>query len=225
MIVGWNLGNTLDATDSNTNYGAGTETYWGMPKTTQAMIKAVSAAGFKTIRIPVSWHNHVSTDGKYTINSEWMARVKEIVDWAIENDMYVILNCHHDNYNTPAKMPKGHGYYPNKVNFAESAIFVYNLWSQIAIAFTRYMLIAIEQRESEDYRSCGELFMLFYQELQDITFIKALALIVELLKEGMVKLLGVTEAQIQSVVDYVVSALPGYLQRSLSAANSLAQAE
>ena len=96
--------------------------------------------------------------------------------------------------------------------------------AQIAIAFARYMLIAIEQRESEDYRSCGELFMLFYQELQDITFIKSLALILELFKEGMMKLLGVTEEQIQTVVDYVVSALPGYLQRSLSAANGLSQA-
>ena len=96
--------------------------------------------------------------------------------------------------------------------------------AQIAIAFARYMLIAIEQRESEDYRSCGELFMLFCQELQDITFIKALALIVELFKEGMKKLLGITEAQIQSVVDYVISALPGYLQRSLSAANGIVQA-
>ena len=95
--------------------------------------------------------------------------------------------------------------------------------AQIAIAFARYMLIAIEQRESEDYRSCGELFMLFYQELQDITFIKALGLILELFKEGMMKLLGVTEAHIQAVVDYVVSALPGYLQRSLSAANNLKQ--
>ncbi|MBR1686339.1 MAG: hypothetical protein IJ708_14485 [Clostridia bacterium] len=95
--------------------------------------------------------------------------------------------------------------------------------TQIAIAFTRYMLIYIEQRESEDYRSCGELFMLFYQELQDITFIKSLALIVALFKEGMMKLLGVTEAQIQSVVDYVLSSLPGYLKRSLSAANSLTQ--
>ena len=96
--------------------------------------------------------------------------------------------------------------------------------AQIAIAFARYMLIAIEQRESEYYRSFGELFMLFYQELQDITFIKSLALIIELFKEGMMKLLGVTEEQIQSVVDYVVSALPGYLQRTLSAANGLAQA-
>ena len=86
------------------------------------------------------------------------------------------------------------------------------------------MLIAMEQRESEDYRSFGELFMLFYQELRDITFIKALALIVELFKEGMMKLLGATAAQIQSVVDHAVSALPGYLQRSLLAANNLAEA-
>lgn len=94
--------------------------------------------------------------------------------------------------------------------------------AQIAIAFTRYMLIAIEQRESEDYRSCGELFMLFYQELQDITFIKSLALVVSLFKEGMIKLLGVSAEQIQAVVDYVITALPGYLQRTLSAANGLA---
>lgn len=94
---------------------------------------------------------------------------------------------------------------------------------QIAIAFTRYMMIAIEQRESEDYRSCGELFMLFYQELQDITFIQSLALIVALFKEGMMKLPGATEEQVQSVVDYAVSALPGYLQWSLAAANGIAQ--
>ena len=95
--------------------------------------------------------------------------------------------------------------------------------AQIAIAFTRYMLIAIEQRESEDYRSCGELFMLFYQELQDITFIKSLALVVSLFEEGMMELLGVSAEQIQAVVDYVIAALPGYLQRTLSAANRIAQ--
>lgn len=84
------------------------------------------------------------------------------------------------------------------------------------------MLIAVEQRESKDYRSCGELFMLFYQELQDITFIKSLALVVSLFKEGMKQLFGISEEQIQAVVDYAVSALPGYLQRTLSVANSLA---
>ena len=66
--------------------------------------------------------------------------------------------------------------------------------------------------------------MLFYKELQDITFIKSLALVVSLFKEGMMKLLGVSTEQIQVVVDYVVAALPGYLQRVLSVANGLAQA-
>lgn len=96
--------------------------------------------------------------------------------------------------------------------------------AQVAIAFVRYMMIAIEQREAEDYRSCGELFMLFYTELQDITFIQSLSIIVALFKDGMKNLLGVTEEQIQAVVDYVVSALPGYLQRSLSIANGLSVA-
>lgn len=93
--------------------------------------------------------------------------------------------------------------------------------AQTAIAFARYMLIEVERREAEDYRSCGELFMLFYQELEDITFIKSLALVVSLFKEGMKQLLGISEEQIQAVVDYAVSALPGYLQRTLSAANGL----
>ena len=91
LVIGWNLGNTLDAP---------TETDWGMPKTTKAMIDAVKAAGFKTIRIPVSWSKHVISDGEYTIDSSWMSRVKEIVDWAIADDLYVILNVHHDNYST-----------------------------------------------------------------------------------------------------------------------------
>lgn len=96
--------------------------------------------------------------------------------------------------------------------------------AQIAIAFTRYMFIAIEQRESEDYRSCGELFMLFYQELQDITFIRSLSLIVSLFREGMMELLGASAEQTQAVVDYVIAALPGYLQRTLSSANRIVQA-
>lgn len=96
--------------------------------------------------------------------------------------------------------------------------------AQIAIAFTRYVMIALEQRESQDYRSCGELFMLFYQELQDITFARSLSLVLALFREGMVNLLGISEQQVQAVLDYVFAALPGYLQRTLSAANGMAQA-
>ena len=69
MQFGWNLGNTLDATASSQNAGLSTETGWGQPKTTQAMIKGLKNLGIKTIRIPISWHNHISKVSDYTIDS------------------------------------------------------------------------------------------------------------------------------------------------------------
>ena len=132
MKTGWNLGNTLDAIGTS---GMASETSWGQPLTTKAMIDGLAASGIKTIRIPVSWNNHVTDRQKYTIHPEWMARVKEIVDWAIANDMYVIINSHHDNYEKPSAMLRGHGYYPNSTNLVESQRYLYNIWGQIATAF------------------------------------------------------------------------------------------
>lgn len=131
MTLGWNLGNTLDATGGA---GLNTETSWGQPKTTKEMIDGLAKSGIKTIRIPVSWSRHMDRK-TYTVNAEWMSRVKTIVDWAIENDMYVVLNCHHDNFNNPRKMPAVSGYYPNSTNKNESERFLLNLWTQIALAF------------------------------------------------------------------------------------------
>lgn len=128
LVIGWNLGNTLDAP---------TETGWGMPKTTKAMIDAVKAAGFKTIRIPVSWSKHVSSDGEYTINSSWMARVKEIVDWAIADDMYVILNVHHDNYST-SDLSSNAGFAlstSDSIIQTKSKAYLKAVWTQIADEF------------------------------------------------------------------------------------------
>ena len=132
MTTGWNLGNTLDATAKT---GMQSETSWGQPLTTKAMIDGLAASGIKTIRIPVSWHNHITDKQNYTISPEWMKRVKTIVDWAIEDGMYVILNSHHDNYDKPSAMPRANGYYPNTENLVESQRFLYNVWSQIATAF------------------------------------------------------------------------------------------
>ena len=89
MTVGWNLGNTLEAICS--------ETAWGNPATSQTLINAVKAAGFNSIRIPVSWDCHASPTGTTTIPADWMARVKQVVDYAISQDMYVIINIHWDN--------------------------------------------------------------------------------------------------------------------------------
>ncbi len=132
MVTGWNLGNTFDAIGSG---GMASETSWGQPLTTKAMIDGLAASGIKTIRIPVSWNNHITDRRSYTIHPDWMARVKEVVDWAIANDMYVIINSHHDNYEKSSAMLRGHGYYPNSTNLVESQRYLYNIWGQIATAF------------------------------------------------------------------------------------------
>lgn len=100
MGIGWNLGNSLDA--NNQGYYSGNiydyETQWSNPVVTQSLINKVKAKGFNTIRIPVTWYQHISSDGSYTIDSAWMARVKEVVDYAYNNGMYVILNIHHETW-------------------------------------------------------------------------------------------------------------------------------
>ncbi len=148
MGMGWNLGNTLDATYWETSTVDRTsstdiETCWGMPKTTEAMIKAVHAAGFKTIRVPVSWHDHISSvsDGTYTINSEWMARVKTIVDWAYNDGMCVIINIHHDNMPiSTIKNTKAYGYALSDDSDIQttSISYITSVWKQIATTFASY---------------------------------------------------------------------------------------
>ena len=134
MGMGWNLGNSLDcAGDGFNNEGLSSETSWGNTKTTQALINTVANKGFKTIRIPVSWHNHI-VDYQYTIDPNWTTRVKEVVDWAIAKGLYVILNVHHD-VAANSYVSYGQGYYPNKASQTESTKFLLNVWTQIALAF------------------------------------------------------------------------------------------
>ncbi len=130
MTCGWNLGNTMEAVGIS---GSASETFWGQPSTTKAMIDSLAASGIKSIRIPVSWSNHM--DKKYTIDQSWMKRVKQIVDWAIEDGMYVIINTHHDNWENGNKIPTAKGYYPNQACFEESERFLTNVWTQISLAF------------------------------------------------------------------------------------------
>ena len=151
LKAGWNLGNTLDAYDNKNAHGytLDSETCWGMPKTTKEMIQAVHKAGFTTIRIPVSWHGHLSNnpDDPYKIDSAWMKRVKEIVDWAYQDGLYVIINIHHDNLSTAAGNGVGtintQGYNGNKLlGFVmdsgfkrQSKYFLRNVWEQVSATF------------------------------------------------------------------------------------------
>lgn len=123
--IGWNLGNTLDCTGSWINGDLAHETAWGNVKTTEDMIKTVKKAGFNTVRIPVSWGEHL--DSKNNINKEWLDRVQEVVDYAIDNGMYVILNTHHE----------GGWLIPSKDSTAMSDKFT-SIWKQISARFKNY---------------------------------------------------------------------------------------
>lgn len=102
MGNGINLGNTMEACDNNvgikTNTPLSYETHWGQPKTTQAIIDGMKAAGFDTIRIPVAWMTNATHlyEGDYTIDADYMDRVEEVVRYARKAGMYVIINDHWD---------------------------------------------------------------------------------------------------------------------------------
>ena len=102
MGIGINLGNTFDAAgDWIAQYGDGSvksyETAWGSPVITKEMIQGYKDEGFGVLRIPVAWSNKMVSDGTYTIDKDWMERVTQVVDWAIEADLYTIVNIHWDN--------------------------------------------------------------------------------------------------------------------------------
>ncbi|MGN1133413.1 MAG: glycoside hydrolase family 5 protein, partial [Oscillospiraceae bacterium] len=152
MGIGWNLGNSLDCSGINFKDTADKanglsewyETGWSNPVTTKAMIDKVKAEGFNTIRIPVTWGEKVSGDD-YTINDEWMARVKEIVDWAYEDDMFVILNTHHEEMTGFEDEPKStdenlkyKSGWLRLENYESSSKELVAIWKQIAKEFADY---------------------------------------------------------------------------------------
>jgi len=136
ITVGWNLGNTFDANgtwitgDDPTSY----ETAWGNPVTTKAMIDSVREQGFNALRLPVTWSQHIDEHGN--VDEKWMARIKEVVDYAYDDGMFVILNVHHDT---------GEGG-DDKVSwiFADTGVYenvkdkYKNLWTDIANEFKDY---------------------------------------------------------------------------------------
>lgn len=87
--IGINLGNSLDA--------VGGETAWNNPITTREMIHMYAAAGFDILRVPTTWALHMGLGPDYIVDPAWMNRVQEVVDWALEEGMRVILNVHHEN--------------------------------------------------------------------------------------------------------------------------------
>jgi aryl-phospho-beta-D-glucosidase BglC (GH1 family) len=144
MGVGWNLGNTLEAHAKKPNpdidsywgqEGLESENDWGQPNTKPEVFKMMKEAGFGAIRIPVTWYNHMDKDGN--VNAEWMARVKQVVDYALAEGLYCIINVHHDTGADEAGThvswikAEGANYEKNKSKFEK-------LWLQIATKFKDY---------------------------------------------------------------------------------------
>ncbi len=95
MAPGWNLGNSLEAIGSAAKPTATSqETAWGNARVTQAMLTAVAAAGFRSVRIPVAWNQYADADD--TIGAAWMARVVEVVGYARNAGLKVVINVHWD---------------------------------------------------------------------------------------------------------------------------------
>lgn len=131
LKTGWNLGNTFDANDPGTWFHGNEleiESMWCGVKTSRALIREIKNAGFNLIRIPVSWHDHVDENDQ--VSTAWMQRVKEVVRWAVEEDLYVIVNVHHDN-------KKGY-LYPTPAYQERSKQYMTAIWKQMAEAFAEF---------------------------------------------------------------------------------------
>jgi len=124
MSPGWNLGNSFDATPN--------ETSWGNPTPNQTLINAVKAAGFKTLRIPVTWTNHIGAAPSYTIDAAWMTKVTRTAQWGIDAGMYVFVNTHHDADGQWITFPA------STSAAATIATEVKAVWTQIATAFKAF---------------------------------------------------------------------------------------
>ena len=144
MGLGWNLGNTLDASSqtvtdvANASYWGqqdlSSETCWGQYVTKPELMKMMKKAGFGAIRVPVTWYNHMDADGN--VNPAWMARVHEVVDYVVSQGMYCIINVHHDtgadgsSYKSWIKA--------DEANYAQNKVRYEKLWRQIAEEFKDY---------------------------------------------------------------------------------------
>lgn len=128
MGIGINFGNTFEAcgdlinSSSVTNY----ETAWGSPVVTRELIRGYADEGFGVLRVPVAWSNMMS--GNYEIHPDYITRVKEVIDWALESGLYVIMNIHWDG-----------GWWKNFPSDKEACMTKYtSIWTQLCGNFKDY---------------------------------------------------------------------------------------
>ncbi|RPF22423.1 cellulase family glycosylhydrolase [Myceligenerans xiligouense] len=135
MEPGWNVGNTLDAIPE--------ETSWGNPPITEELLDFVKASGYKSIRLPVTWTDYIGEAPDHTIDQARLDRVTEVVDWAIERDLYVLLNLHHDSWMWINATPTDH----------DAVVAKYDaVWTQLADRFKDHSeLLVLESINEPQY--------------------------------------------------------------------------
>lgn len=160
MGPGRNLGNQLESVTDNVPE----ETNWGNPVITEKLIQSVKAAGFKSIRIPVSYFAKIDDDKDYTIDSKWLDRVQEVVDYCIKNDLYAVINIHGDGYNTI----DGSWLLCNGKNQTEIKKKYKKVWKQIAERFKNYDEHLLFESMNEEFDgSYSEPNKEYYQNIND----------------------------------------------------------
>lgn len=134
MKIGWNLGNSLDSTSDQLTIDSSPKKFaeaWGNPEPTTELIDAVKAGGFNTIRIPVTWYQHLyQENGEYKVDDKWMNYVKKFVDYAYKQDMYVILNTHHEDFEKVSAF--------NDQVLNESSAKLRGIWTRLSEEFKDY---------------------------------------------------------------------------------------
>lgn len=155
ITVGWNLVNTMEA--------IGGETAWGNPKATNELIAAVKEAGFNAVRIPCSWDQYLEDQTDYRIKKSWLERVKQVVDYCVDNDMYAILNIHWDGGWMETNCT------PDKQTEVDKKLEV--IWKQIAIYFRDYdehLLFAGANEPNVDDQQQANVLKVYMQTFVDV---------------------------------------------------------
>lgn len=134
MGTGWNLGNTLDSHADGITDVTATETLRGQPVTTPELMEMLKMAGFGTVRIPVTWYPHTDADGN--IDAAWLARVRQVADYVLDEGMYCIVDLHHDTGKEDAAYPKKAWLKADMANYNANRERFEHIWRQIATAFS-----------------------------------------------------------------------------------------
>lgn len=151
MGNGWNLGNSFDGFDADLNKEDGGELAWGNPIVTRELIHSIKEKGYDSIRIPMTTYRRYSeVDGKYILDSNWIERYKEVVSWAVDEGLYVMINMHHDSWIWLSN-------WDGNKESEEYKRFI-ELWEQIADAFKDYSdRVSFETINEPSFNNTGDI--------------------------------------------------------------------